>query len=211
MGNRTNDEWLASLRSQGEQKEKALADLTGIIINGLPYALAKWIQADDPRFASLSEEVAQETLLRVLAHLDSFEGRSQFTTWVYTIAVRVALTELRRAKWKETSLDQLLEGREVEDEPRDLPDATINIEKTIEKQEMMSMIQKVMMDELTEKQRTAIMAIAIKGMPLEEVARRMGTNRNSLYKLLHDARVKLKIHMEKQEISLTEIFAVFDR
>jgi RNA polymerase sigma-70 factor (ECF subfamily) len=210
MVNRTNDEWLSSLRSQGEQKEKALADLMGIILSGLPYALAKWMQSDDPRFTPFSEEVTQETLLRVLAHLDSFEGRSQFTTWVYAIAIRVALTELRRAKWKETSLDQLLEGRELEDEPRDLPDTDVNTEKTIDKQEMMSIVQRAIMDELTEKQRTAIMAVAIQGMPLDEVARRMGTNRNSLYKLIHDARLKLKHLLEEQGVSLNELFAVFD-
>ena len=211
MGNRTNDEWLSSLRSQGELQEKALADLAEIIQNGLPYALSKWIQQDDPRFSPLAEEVTQETLLRVLAHLNSFEGRSRFTTWVYTIAVRVALTELRRAKWKETSLDQLTEGPDVDDEPRDFPDAEVNIEKSTEKRELMSVINKIMMEELTEKQRTAMMAVAVQNMPLEEVARRMGTNRNSLYKLLHDARVKIKHHMEKQGFSPSELFSVFER
>jgi RNA polymerase sigma-70 factor (ECF subfamily) len=210
MVNRTNDEWLSSLRSQGELQDNALADLAEIIKNGLPFALSKWIQQDDPRFSPLAEEVTQETLLRVLARLDSFEGRSQFTTWVYTIAVRVAVTELRRAKWKETSLDQLMEGREIEDEPRDFPDVEVNIENSIEKREMISMINKIMMKELTEKQRTAMIAVAIRGMPLEEVARRMGTNRNSLYKLLHDARLKLKLHMENQGFSSGEIFSVFE-
>ncbi|KAF0111792.1 MAG: hypothetical protein FD147_594 [Chloroflexi bacterium] len=211
MGNRTNEEWLTSLRSPGELREVALADLSKIIITGIPYALAKWIQQDDLRFSSLVEEVTQETLLRVLARLDSFEERSQFTTWVYTIAVRVALTELRRAKWKETSLDQLIEGKEEGDEPHEIPDMGVNIESSFEKREMMSIIQKVMLEELTEKQRTALMAVAIHGMPLEEVARRMDTERNALYKLLHDARLKLKHHMEKQGIAPEELFAVFEK
>jgi RNA polymerase sigma-70 factor, ECF subfamily len=37
--------------------------------------------------------------------------------------------------------------------------------------------------------------IVISGMPLEAVAERMGTNRNTLYKLLHDARKRLKQRM----------------
>jgi RNA polymerase sigma-70 factor (ECF subfamily) len=123
----------------------------------------------------------------------------------------VALTELRRAKWKETSLDQLTEGPDVDDEPRDFPDADVNIEKSTEKRELMSMVNKIMMEELTEKQRTAMMAVAVQNMPLEEVARRMGTNRNSLYKSLHDARVKIKHHMEKQGFSPSELFSVFER
>ncbi len=211
MGNRINEEWLTNLRSSGEQQEVALADLSKIISAALPFALAKWIQQDDPRFSSFSEEVTQETLLRVLARLDTFEGRSQFTTWVYTIAVRVAFTELRRAKWKETSLDQLIEGKELADEPRDFADTRVNVEGSIEKQEMMSMLQKVMSEKLTEKQRTALMAVAIHGMPLEEVARRMGTERNALYKLLHDARLKLKRHLQKQGFAVEDLFAIFDK
>jgi len=57
---------------------------------------------------------------------------------------------------------------------------------------MMNMLLQVMQHELTEKQPKALMAVAVQGMPLEEVARRMGTERNAMYKLLHDARVKLK-------------------
>jgi RNA polymerase sigma-70 factor (ECF subfamily) len=191
-------------------REAALADLRKIVIAGLPYALSKWLDQTDPRFASLAEEVAQETILRVTARLDTFEGRSQFTTWVHTIAVRVALTELRRAKWQEVSLDEMLEGKESGDEPRDMPDQSPGVEKSIEKKEMMAMLMEVMEKELTKKQRMALMAVAVQGMPLEEVARRMGTERNALYKLLHDARLKLKRHLEKLGMSPGEILATFE-
>ncbi len=56
----------------------------------------------------------------------------------------------------------------------------------------------MMEQELTEKQRLALTAVAVHGLPLEEVAIRLGTNRNALYKLLHDARIKLKSHLELQ-------------
>lgn len=208
--NRTNEEWLLSLRAGGDTREAALADLRTIVIAGLPYALSKWLDQTDPRFASLAEEVAQETILRVTARLDTFEGRSQFTTWVHTIAVRVALTELRRAKWQEVSLDEMLEGKEGDDEPRDMPDQGPGVEKSIEKKEMMAMLWGVMENELTKKQRMALMAVAVQGMPLEEVARRMGTERNALYKLLHDARLKLKRHLEKLGMAPGEILATFE-
>ncbi len=209
--NRTNEEWLISLRADGDMREAALADLRKIVIAGLPYALSKWLDQTDPRFASLAEEVAQETILRVTARLDTFEGRSQFTTWVHTIAVRVALTELRRAKWQEVSLDEMLEGKESDDEPRDMPDQSPGVEKSIEKKEMMAMLMEVMERELTKKQRMALMAVAVQGMPLEEIARRMGTERNALYKLLHDARLKLKRHLEKLGMAPGEILATFEQ
>jgi RNA polymerase sigma-70 factor (ECF subfamily) len=210
MTKRTNEEWLNDLRGEGDVLESALEDLRNIILAGLPYALSKWLQREDPRFAALAEETAQETVLRVSAKLDSFEGRSQFTTWVHTIAVRIALTELRRAKWQEFSLDALVNGKEADDEPRELPDPDSRVENTVEKKEIMKMIQIVMETELTEKQRTALMAVAVHGMPLEEAARRMGTERNSLYKLLHDARLKLKRHLEKHGMTPAEILSAFD-
>jgi RNA polymerase sigma-70 factor (ECF subfamily) len=208
---RTNEDWLTDLNAAGEQRESALAELRSIIIAGLPYALSKWILPSDPRFTSLVEEVAQETILRAIDKMDTFEGRSQFTTWVHTIAVRIALTELRRAKWREVSLDEMQQGKDPEDEAREMPDQSQSVEKSIENKEMMHMLQQVMQHELTDKQRKALMAVAVQGMPLEEVARRMGTERNALYKLLHDARLKLKKHLEKKGLSPLEILAMFEQ
>jgi RNA polymerase sigma-70 factor, ECF subfamily len=208
---RTNEEWLSSLHSLGPRHEEALNDLHKIITAALPYALSKWISQYDPRFAPLIEEVAQETMLRATERLDTFAGRSQFTTWVHTIAVRIALTELRRAKWKEVSLDEMVAGKEIDDEPHETPDQSPGIEVSHEKKEMMAMVYKVMMEDLTKKQRTALVAVALHGIPLEEVARRMGTERNTLYKLLHDARLKLKKHLEKQGLTPSEILATFEQ
>jgi RNA polymerase sigma-70 factor (ECF subfamily) len=47
-------------------------------------------------------------------------------------------------------------------------------------------------------------------MPISEVARRMGTNQNALYKLLHDARKKLKRQMEAAGLSAKVVLEVFD-
>src|SRR5262245_65925556 len=95
---RTNEAWLSELRSNGEVRGKALEDLRLVIQRGLPYALSRWLSPDQPQFSALLEEVTQETLLRVLDQSDSFEGRSQFTTWVHKIAVRIALTDLPRQR-----------------------------------------------------------------------------------------------------------------
>lgn len=96
MLKRTNEQWLNELQGEGEQRESALVDLRHVILTGLPYALNKWIPTNEPRFASLAEEVAQDTLLRVVDRLGTFEGRSQFTTWVHKIAIRIAYSELRQ-------------------------------------------------------------------------------------------------------------------
>lgn len=211
MPKRSNELWLDELRAGGALRDSALSDLRQVILTGLPYALSKWLPSNDPRFAGLVEEVTQDTLLRVMDRLDTFEGRSQFTTWVQKIAVRIALTELRRKRWENVSLDELLEGEDS------LPVTGLMInhqvstpEEMVEGADMLVRIQRIIAEELTDKQRQAMMAIAIKGMPLEEVARRMGTNRNALYKLMHDTRLRLKRRLAQEGLTPDEVLAVFE-
>lgn len=211
MPKRTNEQWINDLQAKAVQRESALVDLRQVILTGLPYALNKWIPTNDPRFASLAEEVAQDTLLRVLDRLSTFEGRSQFTTWVHKIAVRIALTELRRKRWENVSLDELVEGEETPPMEGLMTDHQASTpEELVEGTDMMQRLQRIIVEELTDKQRQAMMAIAIKDMPLEEVARRMGTNRNALYKLMHDTRLRLKRRLAQEGLTPEDVLAVFE-
>jgi RNA polymerase sigma-70 factor (ECF subfamily) len=210
MPKRTNDQWINDLRAGGSDQSAALADLHQIILDGLPYALSKWLPTGDPRFQSLAEEVAQDTLLRVLDHLDTFEGRSQFTTWVHKIAVRIALTELRRKRWENVSLDELVEGADNPPVQSIMADPAPSPERIVEGADIMKRVQRIIGEELTEKQRQAMLAIAVHGMPLEEVARRMGTNRNALYKLMHDTRLRLKRRLENEGLTPGDVLALLE-
>ncbi len=211
MSRRGNDQWISDLQSSGDEREAALADLHQIILRSLPYAINKWITADDPRFQALAEEVAQETLLRVLDHLSTFEGRSQFTTWVHKIAVRVALTELRRKRWENVSLDELVEGSETPPLSHLMADSSPSPDDVVEGLDFTERLQRIILEELTEKQRQAMIAIAIKGMPLEEVAQRMGTNRNALYKLMHDTRLRLKRRLAHEGLTPEDVLTIFEK
>jgi RNA polymerase sigma-70 factor (ECF subfamily) len=211
MLKRSNTQWLADLKSEGLSKESALSDLHQIILNGLPYALSNWLPVSNPHFQALAEDTAQETLLRVLDNLDTFEGRSQFTTWVHKIAVRVALTELRRKRWENVSLDELVEGDDKPPVVKLVADPDPNPDELTEAADMILRVQRIIAEELTEKQRKAMIAIAIKGMPLAEVARRMGTNRNTLYKLMHDTRLRLKRRLAQEGLSPEDVLAAFEK
>jgi RNA polymerase sigma-70 factor (ECF subfamily) len=207
---RSNSEWIEHLSSDGDEKEEALTDLRAVIVKGLPYALSSWLSPADPQFDDLIEEVAQETLLRVLTHMDTFEGRSQFTTWVQKIAVRQVITELRRKRWQDTSLDSLLEVEGTTVGTRLMVDPSPSPEVITEQSEMMEQIQRLIKEELTEKQSKAMIAIRVHGMPIGEVAKRMDMTRNALYKLLHDARIRLKKRMEEEGLTPEDVLASFE-
>jgi RNA polymerase sigma-70 factor (ECF subfamily) len=203
MRERTNEEWLAALR--GPEQEEALADLRAFLVRGLGYALANRSDVD----GQILEDFGQEALLKIRENLDSFRGESRFTTWAQKIAVNVAFTELRRRRWQDTSLDEMIAGQSLDFVPDLLVDRSAGPDEQAVQRMFMETLQRLIATELTEKQRQALIATQIHGMPLEEVARRMGSNRNALYKLLHDARQRLKRRMEAEGLSPQDVLAAF--
>jgi RNA polymerase sigma-70 factor (ECF subfamily) len=203
MVERTNEEWLAALR--GPEQEDALADLRARLVRGLGYALANRSDVD----VQIREDFAQEALLKILNALDTFRGESRFTTWAQKIAVNVALTELRRRRWQDTSLEAITEGMSLDFVPDLLIDRSAGPTQQAVQSAFLETLRRLIRTELTARQRQALIATRIQGMPLEEVARRMGTNRNALYKLLHDARQRLKKEMENEGLSPQEVLDAF--
>jgi RNA polymerase sigma-70 factor (ECF subfamily) len=211
MATRTNEVWLSDLRAEGEIRSAAIEDLRAIIEKGLPYALSRWLSPDQPQFNSLVEEVTQETLLRVLDQLGTFEGRSQFTTWVHKIAIRIALTELRRKRWRDSSLDELTENEDMPPPSGLLADPQASPETSAERTDMLDRVRRIIDEELTERQRQALLLLSVQDMPMEEAARKLKTNRNALYKLLHDARLRLRTRLATEEIAPNEVLALFEQ
>jgi RNA polymerase sigma-70 factor (ECF subfamily) len=201
MRERSNADWLAALRSTPD--DEALLDLRNLLVRGLGFALADRLGADPEANV---EDFAQESLLKILRSLDTFRDESQFTTWAQKIAVRVALTELRRRRWRDVSLEDL-KPAESDAPPIDLPDPAPSPEQQVMQASLTDMVQRMMMEELTDRQRQAMLAVMVNGMPLEEVARRMGTNRNALYKLLHDARQRMQQRLRAQGLSVQDLMA----
>ena len=202
---RTNEEWLAALRGPGQ--EEALDDLRVLLTRGLGYALAGRANV---READIQDFV-QNSLLKILRALDSFRGESQFLTWAQKIAVHTAFTELRRRRWKDVSLEDVTQGAEESDFiPETLADKRDGPEKQAIQNDMLRALRRIITEELTEKQRQVLVAVQINGMPLQEVADRMNTNRNALYKLMHDARQQLKKRMMTEGMSPEEMMAAFE-
>ena len=202
MKPRTNDQWQRDLRAEGPEQASALEDLRAYLLRALPGCLKRYGAVPE----DLVEDVVQESLILALDRLQSFEGRSQFTTWMTTIAVRAALTELRRQRWKDVSLEELTAGGELA--PREYVDSAANPETETAQLGIVRALQEILETELTERQRTVVVA-KLRDMPQEEIGRRLGINRNAVYKLAHDARKKLKRGLEAAGFGAAEIRAAF--
>ena len=206
MQERTNQQWLAALSQPGPEQERALVDLRAFLVRGLGYAMA-----DRPQVSQADiEGFVQEALLKILDNLASFRGNSRFTTWAQKIAVHEAFTELRRKRWENVSLEEMIARYEGDFTPSVLTDPEPAPEERVTQQLLLETVKRLIVEELTDRQRQAIVAVVFAGMPTEEVARRMGTNRNALYKLMHDARQRLKRRMHAEGISLEDALRAFE-
>ncbi len=200
----TNEEWLDLLG--GEPDQAALAELREMLVRGLRYTLSSRVKSNlDP----LTEDFVQDALLKILDKLETFRGESQFTTWAQKVAVRVALTDLRRKRWRDFSLEEMTtspDGSVLE--PAFMSDPSPSPERQTAQQAMFDLVRRLL-DDLTDRQRQAVMLVMVSGLPMDVVADQMDTNRNALYKLIHDARLRLKRRLEEEGLSPEDVLAVF--
>ncbi len=189
-------EWLASLRSSGAKQASAIERLHDLLLRaarfevarrrpGLPHLRGN--ELDD-----IAQEAADDALMSVLGRLDDFRGASRFTTWVYKFALYEAAVKLRRRAWQ---------GREVPLEPESwivFSSTGLEPDEELAQAELLAKLQRAVAELLTPHQRTVLVALALNGVPIDVLAERLGTTRGALYKTLHDARRKLRNHLEEE-------------
>ena len=177
----SNEEWLRALCDPGSLGHEAHMALHAVLCRGLSRAFSSKVEV-----LNWVEDYAQEATMRILRDLPSFRGESRFTTWAMSIAIRVSYDDLRLKRWKDVSLDALMDSGD-QYHPAQFSDS----EKGMLRKQALDALHRAIDCHLTEKQRLALTA-ELKDMPLSEIARHLGSTRNALYKLTHDARKTLK-------------------
>jgi RNA polymerase sigma-70 factor (ECF subfamily) len=212
---RTNDEWVLDLQSPERQAE-ALDDLRARLQRSILYYLSQ--ERSDLRDLALSEieemarDLAQDATLRVLENLEAFRGESRFTTWANKIAIRTAISEMRRARYRDFSLETLTADNDFVSATANLVgEAPPNPETAAERDDVMTILEDALRHALTPRQYQALVAVALNEVPMDTVAEQLGTNRNALYKLIHDARRKLRAYLEEQGLSTAYLMSLFER
>jgi RNA polymerase sigma-70 factor (ECF subfamily) len=199
---RDNDAWVSALASDGPENSAAQKDLRSVLVAGLVRALSSRGVAPD-----LCEDFAQEALVRIRERLAAFRGESRFTTWAMAIATRIAFDELRHKRWKDVSFDAASADAKtpIVFEPR----AEASQEKSLVRENVLAELREALENKLTERQR-AVLVAELNGLPQAEIATSLGMNRNALYKLSHDARKRVKAHLEVAGISEVDVLWVFE-
>jgi RNA polymerase sigma-70 factor (ECF subfamily) len=88
--------------------------------------------------SQIVEDLSQEAFIRVFAALPSFDGRAKLSTWVYTIAHRVAIDYLRKTgRWRTQSFsweeeEEQVQGREILEQPAMNPETLLFRNETVQ-------------------------------------------------------------------------------
>src|SRR5829696_7929831 len=173
--------WLRDLRSEGRTRDEAVARLHALLLRAARFECAR-------RRPALPHLRGND--------LDDFRGASRFTTWAYKFALLEAAVKLRKRSWQ---------GREVPLEAETwslFTSAGIEPDDQVERSELLMSVQQATADVLTPHQRRVLVALALNGVPIDVLAERLSTNRGALYKTLHDARRKLRKHLDAQGLSV---------
>ena len=210
---RTNEMWLSQLLDGNPQQAEAFKDLRRYLKRGVMAYLRNRSDLNhlaDPELQQMSEDFIQEALLKIQTNLDSFQGKSKFTTWATKIAANHTISELRRAKWRDLSLDTITEAGTSLQEILNLdPAPGTNPDTASERQQVWDTLTDVIENELTERQRQVLISVQVENMPVAKVADLLETNANNIYKLLHDARAKLKRRLQDLDLESQYILKLF--
>ena len=210
---RENADWLRQLHPDHPRQAEAIEALRDLLLRGALYTFSRSLSdvyhLDRDTVLALAEDCAQEALIAILQQLDTFRGEGRFTTWVYKFAVNKALETARRERWKDRSIDPSADDQTtspIEEASPALPD---DLSDVAAQAEIWQIIQQVICDDLTDRQRQVVRLMVFDEVPMDVVTERLNTNRNAVYKMLHDARKRIRNCLQEHGFSTGEVLALF--
>jgi RNA polymerase sigma-70 factor (ECF subfamily) len=182
--------WVRDLRLDAPERELAVGRLHALLLrvaraeaarrrNSLPERARE--EVDD-----LCQQAASDSTLAVLRKVADFRGQSRFTTWACKFAIFEISTRLRRHAWRQRRIEP--DERVWETLPDSMP-ATLD---QLQRKEILEVLERAVREQLTERQRLVFQAAILEQVPIDVLAERLSSTRGAVYKILHDARNKLR-------------------
>jgi RNA polymerase sigma-70 factor (ECF subfamily) len=190
--------WIDGLRATGVERARALDRLHDLLLRAARaeahrrrhlYPEIVGVELDD-----LCRQAADDAVVAVTAKLDGYRGASRFTTWAYAFVIFEVSVKLRRHAWRrgrvptaddDTTWDRLAERAGT-------------AEAGVESAELLRALRPAITEELTERQREVFVAVALNEVQIDVVADQLSSTRGAIYKVLHDARAKLRRRLERE-------------
>jgi RNA polymerase sigma-70 factor, ECF subfamily len=185
--------WLTALEDAGTTRDAAFARLHEMLLKVAiheAYRRGPAFRISGPELDDLAHQAANDAMVSVLGKLDTFRGESRFSTWAYRFVTLEVSSKLGRHFWRRPSVS--LDSEDWERLPARF--AADPLEET-QQRELITAVQRAVDEMLTDRQRHFFVAIVINGVPIDAMASRSGSNRGAIYKILFDARRKIRAYL----------------
>ena len=183
-------EWVRTLTSFGAEREAAVARLHELLLRiarGEARRRSSQLRVTGPELDDLAYQAAADALLGITGKLGQFRGESRFTSWAYKFVIFEVSTKIGRHFWRNPSVP--LDAEDWDQLPDRLGSQPA---QESELRELTDALRRAVDSELTQRQRQVFVAIVLDGVPLETLAAELGSTRGAIYKIMFDARRKLR-------------------
>jgi RNA polymerase sigma-70 factor (ECF subfamily) len=150
------------------------------------FRLARAVVRDDRE----AEDVVQEAYVRAFTHLDQFEGRARFATWLSRIALHEALARVRRGR-RFAALPE-------EETLSDLPVTARSGPEDRAANRELAVALAAAVDALPESHRAVFVLREVEGLSTAETAEVLGLSQPNVKVRLHRARAALRADLERR-------------
>jgi RNA polymerase sigma-70 factor, ECF subfamily len=191
-------DWIEGLRATGAEHALALGRLHDLLLRAA-FAEARrrrhlYPEIDGQELDDLCRQAADDAVVAVTAKLDGYRGASRFTTWAYGFAIFEISVKLRRHAWRgsriPTADDDAVWDR--------LAPRGAGAQRSVESAELLRALRRGVAEELTPRQREVFVAVALNEIEIDIIAGQLDSTRGAIYKVLHDARQKLRRRLEQE-------------
>jgi RNA polymerase sigma-70 factor (ECF subfamily) len=183
-------EWLRLLACTGPEREAATARLHQLLVRiarGEIRRRAPRLSITGPELDDLAYQAAADALLAITGKIGQFRGESRFTTWAYKFVIFEVSAKIGRHFWRHPSVPLDSEDWDL------LPDRFgFDPAQEAECRDLLAALRRAVDTELTLRQREVFVAIVLNDVPLDTLVLELASNRNAIYKVLFDARRKLR-------------------
>jgi RNA polymerase sigma-70 factor (ECF subfamily) len=190
LSDRESAEWLRALTGAGPAREAAVARLHELLVRiarGEAARRGPRLRITGPELDDLACQAAADALMAITGKIGQFRGESRFTTWAYKFVIFEVSAKIGRHFWRHPSVPL-----DAEDWDR-LPDRFgFEPAQEAEWRDLLAALRRAVDTELTPRQRQVFVAIVLNDVPLDTLVVELASSRNAIYKMLFDARRKLR-------------------
>jgi RNA polymerase sigma-70 factor (ECF subfamily) len=150
------------------------------------------------RDREVSEDLAQDTFIKVLNHIDKYRPEFKLSSWLFKIANNVAIDHLRKRQLETVSIDgspHALSAAEVEATSFDVVARQESALEEMEARELGSAIERAI-QKLRPEYRACIMLRHVEGRSYEEIAATLDLPLGTVKTYIHRARHQLRDALE---------------